>query len=95
MATPVSFPGSNHVFGPPKGQEDSVSSLETFVNGACIVSCWQLSPEELAEVNRAGGRVYLSSQSGLTLFPVYVGSGSTVRDVVGQFGPTIPSQEAN
>lgn len=94
MATPVSFPGSNHTFGPPKGQEDSVASLETFVNGECIVSAWQLSQEELAEVARTG-RVYLSVHSGHILFPVFVGSGSVVRDVVGQFGPTIPSQEAN
>lgn len=72
------------VLRPPEGAEN-VSDLHTFTNGMCSVSCWQLSPEEIAEVARTG-RVFLSVFSGRTQPPVFVGAEQEVRAVVVDFG---------
>lgn len=84
MARAVDFEGSNKVIHAPPGRED-VNDLHTFVNGTAIVSAWQLDPDELKEVTRTG-RVFLSSLSGLTLFPVFVGSETEVRRMVADYG---------
>lgn len=84
MAHGVDFPGSNKVFLPPPGRDD-VLPLHTFINGACIVSAWEPTDEELAEIIRTR-RIFLSSFSGDVLFPVFVGSESIVRSVVVDYG---------
>jgi hypothetical protein len=84
MAEAIDFPGSNKVFAAPPGRED-VSDLHTFVNGKAIVSAWKLSPEELADIQRTG-TVFISLLSGMTLFPVYVGSEDSVRRLVADYG---------
>jgi hypothetical protein len=84
MAFPVDFPGSNKVFLAPEGRDD-VGSLPVFVNGACIVSAWELTEEELQEVIRTR-RVFVSSFSGMTLFPLFIGAESVVRSVVVDYG---------
>ncbi len=85
MGRGVNFDGSNKVYGAPEGRDD-VAPLHVFANDACIVSCWELTPEELVEINRTG-RVFLSSFSGRTLFPVFVGSERVVASVVADYGP--------
>ncbi|GLV21961.1 hypothetical protein TomMM35A_18140 [Sphingobium sp. TomMM35A] len=87
MAYAVDFAGSNFTFKAPEGRDD-VSDLHTFRQrgGPCNVSCWQLTPDEIAEVNRTG-RIFLSVMSGLTFFPVFVGSEARVRSVVVDYGP--------
>lgn len=68
MAQPVAFPEQNDVLPPFPGTEEWVSPLPIFRQGLsftadgqrldqCVVSCWELTPEELAEVQRTG-RVY-------------------------------------
>ncbi|RKD61539.1 hypothetical protein [Rhizobium sp. WW_1] len=84
MATPVHFHGANMLLGPPKGSEN-VGELHTYTNGRCSVSCWEFSPEELAEIVRTG-RVFVSIFSGQSQPPVHVGSEDGVRDVVVDFG---------
>lgn len=84
MGYPVNFSGANCVYKAPPGRDD-VGDLPTFKNGACIVSAWELSDEELQEVLRTR-RVFLSSFSGDTLFPVFLGSESVVRSVVVDYG---------
>lgn len=87
MAHGVNFKGSNKTYGPPPGvPEDQCASLHVFTNGKCIVSCHQLTPEELEEINRTG-KVWQSVWSGQTLFPVFIGSETTVRSVVVDYGP--------
>jgi hypothetical protein len=67
---PVDFPQRNFVFGKPTDQEDEeclslpVFKGETLVDDLqkvypCIISCWQLSKEDLEEVQRTG-RIWLS-----------------------------------
>ncbi|ALC13799.1 hypothetical protein [Sphingopyxis sp. 113P3] len=86
MADAIKFPGSNFTFTAPP-ERDDVRDLHTFrqPGGPCNVSCWQLRPEELDEVNRTG-RVFLSVMSGLQFYPAFVGAESVVRSVVVDYG---------
>jgi len=86
MAYPIVFDGCNKVYKAPPGRDD-VGDLAVYSNGSCIVSCWQLTPEELEEVNRTGC-VFMSSMSGDVLFPQFVGSRSVVRSVIVDYGGT-------
>lgn len=84
MANPVNFNGVNKTYGPPEGRDD-VGSLPTFFNGTCVVQAWELSEEEIAEVIRTR-RIFVSSMSRGVMFPTFVGSESTVRSVVCDYG---------
>lgn len=86
MAQAVRFSGTNMVLKPPVGSEN-VADLHTFTNGNCSVSCWELSPEELAEINRTG-RVFVSILSGHTQPPVFVGSQTIMRGFLVDYGGT-------
>lgn len=86
MADAINFPGSNFTFSAPPDRDD-VRDLQTFrqPDGPCNVSCWQLRPEELDEVNRTGC-VFLSVMSGFSFYPAFVGAESVVRGVVVDYG---------
>lgn len=88
MGRPADFPGSNFTFLAPPGRDD-VCDLHVFRRGPANVSAWQLSPEELEEVNRTG-KVFLSILSGDIFFPVAVGSEESIRLMVADFGPVWP-----
>lgn len=85
MASPVQFAGANLRLLPPEGAEN-VQEMSTFTNGVCVVSCWQLEPDEIAAIVKSGC-VWLTVLSGQTAPPVFVGSESAVRGVVVDFGP--------
>jgi hypothetical protein len=85
MGEPVKFEGFTHDFGPPPGLDEMVGRLPVFLNGATVVSAWKLSPEELEEVNRTGV-VFLSVMSGTSVFPCYVGSESSTKEVASDTG---------
>lgn len=86
MGEGVEFAGANRRYSPPEGvSEDECKTLHIFSNGRCLVSCWQLSDDEIAEVIRSR-RVFLSVWSAPTLFPVFVGSESVTRGVVADYG---------
>lgn len=53
MAEGVGFEGANVVYQAPPGDEDCYD-LAVFSDGQCVVSCWRLTEEELAEVARTG-----------------------------------------
>ena len=82
MAQAIDFVGSNFTFVAPPGRND-IGDLHTFRqhDGPCNVSCWKLTPEEIAEVSRTGC-VFLSVMSGRSFPPVFVGSEEAVRSVV-------------
>lgn len=86
MAEAITFDGANMVLGAPAGSEETVSALHTYTNGMCSVSCWRLSPEELAEVNRTGGIIFLSVFSGRSQPPVFLGDEEAVRTLVVDYG---------
>lgn len=88
MATSVDFQGTNTRL---LGGADDVEDMTVFRNGKCVVSCWQLTPEELEEVKRTG-MVWLSVFSGPTSPPVCVGSEEIIRDLVGRYGGAWPRQ---
>jgi hypothetical protein len=84
MGHPVGFDGANKIYGPPPGRDD-VGNLPTFFNGTCVVQAWEFTPEEIDEIVRTG-RVFISSMSRGVMFPTFVGSESTVRSVVVDYG---------
>lgn len=54
MAEPIEFPGMTTTLAAPPGCEDVVQPLPIRrVEGKCL-SCWRLTPEELAEIARTG-----------------------------------------
>lgn len=56
---PRAFPQANRRMMPPAGMENC-DPLETHVtDDGVTISHWQMSAEELAEVNRNGGRVWV------------------------------------
>lgn len=67
----TSFDESNHVLGRPTDMtEAECDPLSVFVDGKRVVSCWKLTADELAEVNRTG-RVWLMV-IGVTMPPALV-----------------------
>ncbi len=71
MAQAIDFCGSNKRLVPAPGTEDMVGNLHVHTNGREVISCWKLTPEELAHVNRTG-EIWLSVASGKTAPPVYI-----------------------
>jgi hypothetical protein len=65
----VKFPEQTTVFGKPAGWKDedcyglpvaqTVYTNSDGKNVACLISCWELMPEELAEIQQSG-KIYLS-----------------------------------
>lgn len=92
MAEAVYFEGANRKPGPPPGSEN-VGDLYTYTNGLCSVSCWQLTPEEIAEVARTG-RLYVSILSGPSQPPVFLGGEDEVRALVVDYGGVWPKGRA-
>ncbi|MDE1914697.1 MAG: hypothetical protein KGJ57_17645 [Sphingomonadales bacterium] len=84
MAEPVTFPGVNFTF---KGDGDAIGDLAVFrqPNGPANVSCWQLTADEIAEVNRTGC-IYLTVMSGRMLFPNFVGGERETRAMIADTG---------
>jgi hypothetical protein len=95
MATPTEFPEQNTIIKAAPGTEAWVSDLPIYRQGLsftpdgqrldqCVVSCWQLSPEELAEVQRTG--VVYFQAFGMTHPPVSVWGTSPFAQPVVQEG---------
>jgi len=89
MGQPIAFEGSNVGMRAPEGAEN-VQDMQVYRTRHSCVSCWTFSPEELAEINQTG-RVFLSVLAGGQQPPVYVGSESTCREVMVDFGPVWPT----
>lgn len=88
MGQPTNFDGCNTVMRAPEGAEN-VQDMHVYRTRHSCVSCWTLSPEELAEINQ-NGRIFLSVLMSGQQPPVYVGSESTCREVMVDFGPVWP-----
>lgn len=83
MAEAIRFEGCNTVLKAPAGRDDVADMFGySYRNG--FVACWQLTPEELEEINRTGC-VYVSIM-GSSIPPSFVGSRSSVRSVTVDYG---------
>lgn len=71
MAQGIGFKGNNHVFGKPQEWTDEqcyslpvqVGTVNIDAAGhrsPVVVSCWRLTPNELAKAIQSGGDVYLT-----------------------------------
>ena len=55
MANPVNFKEQNITYTKPESMTDEeCSSLPAYADGEVIISCWQLSKEEISEVVNTG-----------------------------------------
>jgi len=87
MSNPVDWYGANRTLVAPDGTtEEQVQDLRVFTNGVVCVSRWQLSEEALKEVNTTGC-IFVSSYSGNTQPPLFVGSHDETREVAVDYGP--------
>ncbi|MEH6725188.1 MAG: hypothetical protein V7703_03450 [Hyphomicrobiales bacterium] len=69
MANSVGFEGANFVFQAPENMTpEQCADLPTFVSDGQIISCWRLSPEEIATVTKTG--VLWLSITGMAMPPV-------------------------
>lgn len=57
---PISFPGSNVIFGANQPEYLPLPALKT--DDGEVISCWQCSAEDLEEINRTG-KVYLKQST--------------------------------
>ena len=85
MAEAIQWYGANKVLQSPK-DFGSVIDISVFNNGKCSVSCWKLTPEELADVVQNGGHIFVTVLGGPSQYPMFVGSEENVRSVVADFG---------
>lgn len=88
MGHAVKFPGCNAVFTAPEGRDD-IYDLHLFRNRTANVMAFELTEDELAEINRTG-RVFASVLSGPTFYPIAIGSERYVREVAINYGPVWP-----
>lgn len=86
MGQPVEFEGMVRTFGPPPGREEEIGHLPVFGNGYSVVSCWQLSEEELADIIANDRKLFVSVLSGAQVYPLFVGSEREVASVVADTG---------
>lgn len=76
MANPVGFEGSNDILMAPDGSENC-SDLEILRTDNQVISCWRLTEEELARVNKTG--VVWFSCYGPTHPPVFISGEDFVK----------------
>ena len=73
MAHPIGFAEASGILErPPSMSAEECISLEVFRDGKYVVSRWQLTDEDLEELKRNGGKVYLMIL-GVTMPPACVG----------------------
>lgn len=60
MAHPIPFRQANQILRRPDGMtSEECASLEVFNDGKLIASRWQLDDDEIEELKRNGGKLYL------------------------------------
>jgi hypothetical protein len=90
MGSGVSFQGVNLRLNPPDGRED-VQAIEAFRNETAIVTAWEFTPEEIADINRTG-KVFVAVMTSKFFVPIFVGSSRTTRGLLADYGSVFPHQ---
>jgi hypothetical protein len=82
MGRGTKWHGANFELGRPKGwDEQQCNSLHVFRNGRDVVSCWELSDEEIAEIVKTRRVFLLISGMGWTMPPAYIGLEEHCREM--------------
>ena len=67
----IGFGQANQILKPPAGMtQDQCTSLEVFSDGEYCISRWQLNDEDLEELKRNGGKIYIAILFGGTMPPI-------------------------
>lgn len=70
--TPVKFPGSNVIIGKDQDEYQNLPALSLEDKFGIVITCWELSNEELEELNQTK-KIYLQQMTfGMLLQPVYI-----------------------
>lgn len=86
MTTPITFPGVNLAIGSPQ-----FPSVEAFSDGVHLVSCWEFSDAEIAEIILRK-RIYLTQLSGQIFYPTMIAGASDTRALVAALPPQFKEQ---
>ena len=75
MAHPIGFREANNILERPTGMtKDECSSLEVYRDGQYCISRWQLTDQELEELKKNGGKMYVlivgSTQPPVCITPI-------------------------
>ena len=54
MAEPILFDECTKIITPPRGEETTIMPLPVHIDDGKMISCWQLTPEELEKVQKDG-----------------------------------------
>lgn len=92
MGSPRHFSGQNTIFRGPPGLEDKILPLPVYRADSEIISCWELSEEERAEVARTG--LVWVSISGQKVAPFLV-SGTALMQFTAPDGESEQPYDAN
>lgn len=83
MATGTGFDGANTLF---KGGAENVNDIMAFKNRSCVVTCWDLTDAEIAEIV-ATRKVWAMQFYGGGLVPHYIsGEREDMRAMVADYG---------
>lgn len=90
MARSIRFDGINRHFvtplDDPADHDNGKPDIFGYQNGIITYSCWQLTPEELAEINRTG-QVWMAVRNGeQPMRPTWMGSLSSIKRQCLDFG---------
>ena len=93
MAECIPWHGTNKFLKAPKERKADIQDIYVFNNNIATVSCWELTPEELADCIQAGGCIFVSVLAGPTSPPIFVGSEETVRMMLIDYGKVWPKEK--
>lgn len=83
MATLTEFDGMNTVY---RGNGENVSDAAAFKNNNCVVTCWELSDAEIAEIVKTR-RIWAMQFFGARMVPHYVsGERENMREMIAEYG---------
>lgn len=89
MAIPVGFVGANHImYAPPDATPEECVDLPVQRAPGQLISCWRLSPAEVAEINRTG--VVWLSVIGRGMPPIKVAGDGLFEDGNPKAEPVMP-----
>lgn len=60
MPKPIDFPQVNTLY---RGDNAEIGDLPCYRDSQQTISCWELTPDELQEITRNGGKIYLSQMN--------------------------------
>ena len=93
MAQAIDWHGRNIILNPPKGDE-VISSMPVFASGKVVVSCWELSHDEVMEICLTG-KIFVAMEVDYRKVPPIAVNGSeeVIREQLTDYGKVWAKKE--